>query len=83
LLRENRVRPEDCFPVSHTQRVEGPLMNLSFSIDILAKGKVTLTDILKRSAMAEGGRWVWHAEKPMAQASRGGFAQRGRCAGQL
>jgi hypothetical protein len=54
--------------VSRTQRVEGELKNLSFSRDILAKGRETFADINKRSAMAEGGCWVWHAEKPLAQA---------------
>jgi hypothetical protein len=58
LLREKRVQPEDCYPVARGQRIEGIPVCLSFSREILARGKVTYTDMLKRSSMAEGGRWV-------------------------
>jgi hypothetical protein len=66
--------------VSHDQRVEGIPRKLSFSRDILAQGKATYADILKRLTMAEGGRWVWHADRPPLQRGTP-FAQRGRGAG--
>jgi hypothetical protein len=69
--------------VSRTQRLEGAVRNFSFSRDNLAKGKATFTDILKRSAIAEGGHWAWQAEKLLVRASRGGAVQWGRGSGQF
>jgi hypothetical protein len=58
-------------------------MRLSFSQDILAQGRVTYTDILRRSVMGEGECWVWQADNPPRAPGRGGFAQqRGRGAEQ-
>jgi hypothetical protein len=82
LLREKRVQPEDCYLVARGQRIEGIPVRLSFSREILAHGKATYADVLHRSSMAEGGRWVWQADKSSRPSSRGGFArQRGRGAG--
>jgi hypothetical protein len=82
LLREKQVRPEECFPVAHGQRIEGILVRLSFARDILARGKATYADVLKQSSMAEGGRWIWQADKPPWVPNQGGFVgQRGRGAG--
>jgi hypothetical protein len=83
LVRKKKIRVEDCFPVNRAQRIEGSSTRVSFSRDILVQGKATYADILRRSSMAEGGRWVWQADKPPRAPARGGFAtQRGRGAGQ-
>jgi hypothetical protein len=82
LLREKRVQPEDCYPAARGQRIEGIPVLLSFSREILARGKATYADMLKRSSMAEGGRWVSQSDTASQAPNRGGFAgQRGRGAG--
>jgi hypothetical protein len=67
LVQSRRIHPEDCLQVSRDQRVEGIPHKLSFSRDILVQAKATYADILKRSALAEGGRWVWQANMPPLQ----------------
>jgi hypothetical protein len=41
---------------------------VSFDRDIKAIGgeKASYAEIVKRSLMTEGGRWVWQADKPRA-----------------
>jgi hypothetical protein len=55
-VRKRRIHVEDCFIVNHSQMIEGVAKKLSFSRDILAQGRATYANILKKSAMAEGGR---------------------------
>jgi hypothetical protein len=58
LVREKRVRLEDCYLVSRSQRVGKVSMTLSFARDIWSGGK-TYKEALNSIPMAEGGRWVW------------------------
>jgi hypothetical protein len=78
LLREKRVRPEDCFSVSRSQRIIQQPTRLSSSDISFNGGHPTYAETLRRLPMVEGGRWVWQADKPRT-APRGGFrAQQGR-----
>jgi hypothetical protein len=65
------------------EKFAGVPNHLSFSRDIWGKGeKETYTDILKKSSMEEGGRWVWQPDRPPRAPNRGGFlGQRGRGTG--
>jgi hypothetical protein len=52
LVREKKVRPEDCFPVGRNQRIIHPVMKLSFSRDICRTMSTPLTQKFLR-----GCRW--------------------------
>jgi hypothetical protein len=80
LVREKKVRPEDCFPVGRNQRIVHPVTKLSFSRDICRNGEYpSYVEVLKRLPMAEGGHWVWQLNKPQQASPRGGGrAQQGR-----
>jgi hypothetical protein len=70
LVREGRVHPDDCHPVSQFQKVALNLKTLSFSRDICGGGggagvRETFMDVLKKAPMAEGGRWVRKPDKPV------------------
>jgi hypothetical protein len=43
-------------------------LTVSFACDIWVRGceKASYVEIVKRSSMAEGGRWIWQANKPRA-----------------
>jgi hypothetical protein len=79
LEREKKIRREDCFLVSKSQRFDLTHKVLSFSRDIWggSDAQATFAKVVRKISMAEGGRWVWHrAPRP---GSRGGYqAQRGR-----
>jgi hypothetical protein len=66
LVRERRIRLEDCFPVSRSHRIDKPPTRLYWAMDIWSggSGKETYAEILKKT-MEEGGRWVWHPDRPV------------------
>jgi hypothetical protein len=71
LLREKRVTPQDCFPVNKAVRLLQAPKRLSFALDIWRRGeKATFTDIVRRSAMADGGRWIWQPNMPQRVSTR-------------
>jgi hypothetical protein len=77
LVRERCIRPEDYFPVSGSQRINGVPMTLRWSDIRPGDGKrATYADVLRRIPMADGGRWVWQPDRP-PHAQRG-RPQRGR-----
>jgi hypothetical protein len=82
-VREKRVRLEDCYPVSRSQRVGKVLTTLSFVRDIWSSGKrASYKEALNSIPMVEGGRWVWQADKAQRPPIRGRpQGQRGRGAG--
>jgi hypothetical protein len=72
LIHERKVRLEDCFPVSRTQRIDHTLRVLSYSRDLCPRGDhPTFTEVLKRIPMSVGGRWVWRPDKPVRLAVQG------------
>jgi hypothetical protein len=78
-LRERRVRPEDCFPVNRFQIIDKPPITLSFARDIWGGfgQRQSLIEVLKKSGMVYGGRWVWQADKPLRAPNRNMRAQAG------
>jgi hypothetical protein len=80
---ERRIQPEDCFSVDRAQRIEGVPKKLSLSRDILAQGRATYADILRKSVMA--GRSMGVVGKstsvsPVQRGIRGSAGQRCRAA---
>jgi hypothetical protein len=62
--------------------VEGTPISLCFAREILAQGKETYVDIIRKSSMADGCHWVWQPDKPVRAPTHGGYAaQRGRGVG--
>jgi hypothetical protein len=83
LVWERRIQPEDCFSVDRAQRIEGVPKKLSLSRDILAQGRATYADILRKSVMA--GRSMGVVGKstsvsPVQRGIRGSAGQRCRAA---
>jgi hypothetical protein len=65
LVRDRRIRPKDCFPAGRNKKIFSPPKRLSFAKDIWARGdRATYAEALGNIPMAEGGRWVWQADKP-------------------
>jgi hypothetical protein len=67
LVRERKIRPEDCHPVSRFQKFDKQPKTLSFARDIWGgsgKKQTFVEAVKKKVAMAEGGRWVWQADRP-------------------
>jgi hypothetical protein len=59
LIRESKVRPEDYFPMSRTQRIDHTPRVLSYLRDLCPIGdRPTFVEVLKRIPMAAGGKWV-------------------------
>jgi hypothetical protein len=79
LVKDQRIRPEDCYPVGRGQRFSEVPVTLSWSRDIWPGGreKPTYVEVLRRVPMADGGRWVWQADRPPRAPVRG-RPQRGR-----
>jgi hypothetical protein len=65
LARERNFHPEDCFPVSRSQRIAKPPVTVSFARGIWERGfeRATYVEIVKWSSMVEGGHWIWQADK--------------------
>jgi hypothetical protein len=62
LVEADQVGPKDCFPVSRFQKLEGVLKRVNLVRDLNSGDCATITDVVKRKAMADGGRWVWQPE---------------------
>jgi hypothetical protein len=64
LMRDRRIRPEDCFPAGRNQKIFSPPKRLSFTKDIWVGGDhATYAEVLQKIPMAKGGRWVWQVDK--------------------
>jgi hypothetical protein len=78
LVRERKIRPDVCYPVSNQQRIDKVLKTLSFARDIWGGGggeggagqRHTFIEAVKKKAMVEGGHWVWQADKPARAPTR-------------
>jgi hypothetical protein len=57
MARERNFHPEDCFPMSRSQRITKLAITVSFARGIWTRGgeRVTYVEIVKWSSMAEGG----------------------------
>jgi hypothetical protein len=72
LVRERRIRPEDCYPIGKHQKIDKAPKTLSFTRDIWAGAgqRQTFVEAVKKKVMVEGGRWVWQVDKPVLPPTR-------------
>jgi hypothetical protein len=73
-VKECCIHLEDCYLVSKSQQIDTVPTRLSFEKDIWGGGDHAMfVEALKKIPMAEGGRWVWQADKPSRAPNQGRF----------